>query len=192
MEWIANFKRAHLRDPTKTDMEVIKDQIDEFNFYNKKYILLKAKMIRQGLIQPKFDIQEPEASTTDKGAALQRRMTMTGMKFNAGGGGNFTSSKGFGALANAINGTETFFADPSLKKLKEDISMKEVQNQQLEDEIARLRYMLQDNVGENDIVLGLQKELDIKENYMKERDDEINNLIQEKLDIENEKLALKK
>jgi hypothetical protein len=126
MEWIANFKRAHLRDPTKTDMEVIKDQIDEFNFYNKKYILLKAKMIRQGLIQPKFDIQEPEASTTDKGAALQRRMTMTGMKFNAGGGGNFTSSKGFGALANAINGTETFFADPSLKKLKEDISMKEV------------------------------------------------------------------
>lgn len=152
-------------------MEVIKDQVDEFNFYNKKYILLKAKMIRQGLIQPKFDIQEePQAEATAGG--LQRRMTMTGMKFNPGGGANFNSTKGF-----AGNADTTFFADPSLKKLKEDISLKEVQNQQLEDEIARLRYMLQDNVGENDIVLGLQKELDIKENYMKERDDEINNLV---------------
>lgn len=51
--------------------------------------------------------------------------------------------------------------------------MKENQNRELEDQITRLRYILQDNVGENDIVIGLQKELDIKESQMKLRDDEI-------------------
>ena len=35
-----------MRDPTEADFETIKDQVNEFNFYNKKYILLKAKMIK--------------------------------------------------------------------------------------------------------------------------------------------------
>ena len=33
-------------------------------------------------------------------------------------------------------------ADPSLKKMREDIQVKEIKNQQLTDEIARLKYML--------------------------------------------------
>merc|ERR1712166_817717 len=82
--------------------------------------------------------------------------------------------------------------DPSLKKLKEDIGLKEVQNQQLADELKRLKYMLQDNVGENDVVSGLTKELNIKENEMKERDDEISGLIGEKKEIEDFKNALQK
>ena len=45
--------------------------------------------------------------------------------------------------------------------------------------------MLQDNVGENEIVAGLKKELDIKENYMQERDSEIVDLIEEKKKIED-------
>ena len=141
-EWIANFKRAHMKDPTRVDLEAIKESIDEYNFYNRKYVLLKAKMIRQGLIQPKF-IQTEESQQPP--SSMMRKVEMV--------------------------------SDPSLRKMKEDISVKEVQNQQLTDEIARLKYMLQDNVGENDVVNGLQKELGIKENQMKQRDTEINNLL---------------
>ena len=54
----------------------------------------------------------------------------------------------------------------------------------MKDEITRLKYMLQDNVGENVIVEGLQKELQIKENAMKERDDEIQALVDERNRIE--------
>jgi K+/H+ antiporter YhaU regulatory subunit KhtT len=52
--------------------------------------------------------------------------------------------------------------------------------------------MLQDNVGENEVVSGLTKELNIKENEMKERDDEISGLIEEKKEIEDAKNALAK
>jgi hypothetical protein len=62
----------------------------------------------------------------------------------------------------------------------------------MEDEITRLRYMLQDNVGENEIVGGLQKELEIKENQMKGRDDEISELIEERNRIEQEKIDMNK
>ena len=111
---------------------------------------------------------------------------MTGMKFGAAatkGPADFASTKGF---------ADAFIGDPSLKKLKEDIGLKETQNQQLADEIKRLKYMLQDNVGENEIVAGLKKELDIKEEYMQERDSEIVDLIEEKKDIEDAKIALEK
>tara|TARA_B110000285_G_C14920258_1_gene512231 strand:+ start:84 stop:245 length:162 start_codon:yes stop_codon:yes gene_type:complete len=53
-------------------------------------------------------------------------MTRTGMGFAAGlnkqntMAGDFASSKGF---------ADAFMGDPSLKKLKEDIGLKEVQNQ---------------------------------------------------------------
>lgn len=52
--------------------------------------------------------------------------------------------------------------------------------------------MLSDNVGENEIVAGLKKELDIKENYMQERDSEIVDLIEEKKEIEEQKIKLEK
>ena len=47
---MANFRRAHQREPDKADLETIKEQIDDFNHFNKKYILMKAKMIRQGVL----------------------------------------------------------------------------------------------------------------------------------------------
>ena len=37
---------------------------------------------------------------------------------------------------------KTFLGDPSIKKMKDDIRLKETQNSELEDEITRLRYML--------------------------------------------------
>lgn len=52
--------------------------------------------------------------------------------------------------------------------------------------------MLQDNVGDNVIVAGLKKELDIKEEYMQERDNEIVDLLEEKQQIEESKIALEK
>lgn len=62
----------------------------------------------------------------------------------------------------------------------------------MEDEIQRLRYNLMDKVGDNDVVIGLQKEVEIKEDLMKDRDEEIKSLIHEKATIENEKIALRK
>ena len=68
----------------------------------------------------------------------------------------------------------------------------EKQNVELEDEIQRLRYNLMDKVGDNDVVVGLQREVEIKEDQMKERDEEIKTLIDEKAAIENEKNTLRK
>ena len=120
-----------------------------------------------------------------RGFGFQKQMTRTGMGFASGinKGGDFASTKGF---------TDAFMGDPSLKKLKEDIGLKEQQNQELADELKRLKYMLQDNVGENEIVSGLTKELNIKEGNMKARDDEISGLIDEKKEIEDAKNALEK
>jgi hypothetical protein len=49
-----------------------------------------------------------------------------------------------------------------------------------------------DKVGDNDVVLGLQREVEIKEDLMKDRDEEIKNLIHDKATIENEKIAFRK
>ena len=46
IEWINKFKRAHKRDPTDMDLDVIREQIEDYNTSNNKYILMKAKMIR--------------------------------------------------------------------------------------------------------------------------------------------------
>ena len=73
-----------------------------------------------------------------------------------------------------------------------DAQQKEKKNIELEDEIQRLRYNLMDKVGDNDAVLALQKEVEIKESLMKDRDDEIKDLIEAKTVIENEKIALRK
>ena len=44
--WVADFKRVHERDPWSQDYQEIKEDMDEFAFYNKKYQLMKAKMVR--------------------------------------------------------------------------------------------------------------------------------------------------
>lgn len=86
---------------------------------------MKAKMIRQGVITPNFLARADNAAGQEgqPSAALQKRMTMTGMKFGAGVNKNaadFSSTKGF---------ADAFIGDPSLRKLKEDIGLKETQNQ---------------------------------------------------------------
>jgi predicted nucleic acid-binding Zn-ribbon protein len=115
-------------------------------------------------------------------------MTRTGFKFDARSdspapANAFMSTKGF---------QDAFLGDPSIKKLKDDIQQKEKQNMELEDEIQRLRYNLMDKVGDNEVVLGLQREVEIKEDQMKDRDEQLKALIDEKAIIENEKIALKK
>lgn len=115
-------------------------------------------------------------------------MSMTGFKFSQKSsklddGAHLSSTKGF---------HDAFLGDPSIKKLKEDILQKEKQNQELEDEIQRLRYNLMDKVGDNDVVHSLQREVQIKEDQMRDRDEEIKGLIGEKTGIEQEKIALRK
>ena len=109
------------------------------------------------------------------------------MKFaasiNKAGRADFGSTKGF---------ADAFMGDPSLRKLKEDIGLKETQNTQLADEIKRLKMMLSNNANDNEIVAGLTKELVIKGDQMQERDDEIVDLIEAKRDIEDSRIKLQK
>lgn len=189
IEWINKFKRAHKRDPTDQDLDAIKEQIADYNTSNNKYILMKAKMIRQGVI-PLNLVNKAKASEQPGPAAsaAQKRMSKTGFKFDARSDSPapataFMSTKGF---------QDAFLGDPSIKKLKDDISQKEKQNMELEDEIQRLRYNLMDKVGDNEVVDALRKEVEIKEDAMKDRDEEIKLLIDEKATIENEKITLRK
>lgn len=189
IEWINKFKRAHMRDPTDMDLDEIRDKIEEFDAQNRKYILMKAKMIRQGVIPPDL-VGKAKAAEAPAAAAsgLAPRASVTRSGFFPRGEAAapvnaFASTKGF---------QEAFVADPSIKKLREDIQQKEKKNIELEDEIQRLRYNLMDKVGDNDAVLALQKEVEIKESLMNDRDDEIKDLIEAKTVIENEKIALRK
>ena len=60
---------------------------------------------------------------------LQKRMTMTGMKFNqAMNESNMMGTTGYNAM-----GFGDVMGDPSIKKLKEEVALKETQNQELED-----------------------------------------------------------
>lgn len=68
-------------------------------------------------------------------------MTMTaGMGFGAAAM-QPNSSKGFGGLTGYTT-TDMTVGDPSLKKMKEEISIKEQKNQELTDEIKRLKFRL--------------------------------------------------
>ena len=51
--------------------------------------------------------------------------------------------------------------------------------------MKRLKYLIQDNVGDNEMNKDLLKELEIKESLMKERDNEINGLLSEKQEMED-------
>lgn len=124
IEWINKFKRAHKRDPTDHDLDEIREQIEEYNTSNNKYILMKAKMIRQGVIPLNLvtKAKMAEAPIPAVGAtAVQKRMSKTGFKFDPRSdspapANAFTSTKGF---------HEAFLGDPSIKKLKDDIQQKE-------------------------------------------------------------------
>lgn len=128
-------------------------------------------MIRQGVEKPNFskEMREQESKPQASAAAMQRRMTVTGMNFGkqAKMEGAMNSTKGFGFDV----------GDPSTKKLKEQIKIMEAKNAELEEQIVKLRYSLQENVGESEAVLELQKQLDIKEMQIKDRDDEIQQII---------------
>ena len=144
-------------------------------------------MIRQGVIPLNLVSKAKDAEQPAQPVGVQKAMSKTGFGFNprsdSPAPGAFMSTKGF---------QDAFLGDPSIKKLKDDIQQKEKQNMELEDEIQRLRYNLMDKVGDNDVVIGLQREVEIKEDQMKDRDEEIKALIDEKAIIENEKIALKK
>lgn len=187
IEWINKFKRAHKRDPTDQDLDEVREQIEDYNTTNNKYILMKAKMIRQGVIPLNLVTKAKNAEQPAPVAGVAKVMNRTGFKFDARSDSPapnaFLSTKGF---------QDAFLGDPSIKKLKDDIQQKEKQNVELEDEIQRLRYNLMDKVGDNDVVVGLQREVEIKEDQMKERDEEIKTLIDEKAAIENEKNTLRK
>lgn len=58
--------------------------------------------------------------------------------------------------------------------------------------MTRLRYSLQDKVGENEAIMALQTELEHKGDQVKDRDDEIQALVEEKEEIEREKAELAK
>ena len=145
-------------------------------------------MIRQGVIPLNLVTKAKNVEQPVPAAGVQKAMSRTGFGFNPRSdspapANAFMSTKGF---------QDAFLGDPSIKKLKDDIQQKEKQNMELEDEIQRLRYNLNVKVGDNDVVIGLQREVEIKEDQMKDRDEEIKALIDEKATIENEKIALKK
>jgi multidrug resistance efflux pump len=85
---------------------------------------------------------------------------------------------------------EIIVSDPSLKKMKEEIQSKESKNQELNDELKRMRQLIQDNVGDNEMNKDLLNELKIKEDLMNHRDSEINGLVSDKQQMENQKEEL--
>jgi hypothetical protein len=110
---------------------------------------MKAKMIRQGVIPLNLvgKAKAAEQATPQAPTAIQKAMSRTGFKFDprsdSPAPGAFMSTKGF---------QDAFLGDPSIKKLKEDITQKEKQNMELEDEILRLRHSLMGKVGDNEVV----------------------------------------
>lgn len=149
---------------------------------------MKAKMIRQGWIPHNLmgKAKEAEVATGATLADNLNAMRATSMKFSADPAAPvsaFSSTKGFQAA---------FLGDASIKKLKDDIVQKQKLNAQYEEEIQRLRYNLMDKVGTDEAVRSLHQEVEIKEQQMKVKDDEIEDLIHAKEAIENEKNQLKK
>ena len=95
------------RDPTTEELQNhIPSELDNFNSANKRYQLLKAKMIRQGLIAESELISKTKEKTQEEQAKtpIDSKMRATAFKFQDVG-------------------------DPSLNKLKEDIRQKEIQNE---------------------------------------------------------------
>lgn len=151
------------------DLNEIREQLNDYQYYNKRYILLKAKMIRQGVLESDFNElakkKETQLAMANTAVTFPNPQDNRPVTSQTGARGAFNSTKGFGEVGG--------FGDPSIKKLKEDIAQKERQNQELEDEITRLRYSLQDHVGDNELVATLHREIEIKQDLIKDRDDDI-------------------
>lgn len=81
-------------------------------------------------------------------------------------------------------------SDPSLRKMKEEIQQKDSKNQELNDEIKRLKEMIQDNLEGSEVNKDLLNELKIKEEMMVKRDQEITGLVSEKEQMEAQKQEL--
>lgn len=45
--WATDFRRVHGKDPERADYEEIEEEMKEYSFFNKKYTLMKAKLVRQ-------------------------------------------------------------------------------------------------------------------------------------------------
>jgi hypothetical protein len=54
IEWINDFKTKNGTDPTDEELDEIREQIEKYNLNNNKYISMKAKMIREGVIPYNF------------------------------------------------------------------------------------------------------------------------------------------
>eukprot|EP00347_Sterkiella_histriomuscorum_P020482 403337633 len=77
-------------------------------------------------------------------------------------------------------------ADPQMVALQNDIAtlkkeleIKEQRNQELQDQIKRLEEMIGQNIGENKILEGLQKEIEFQKSLLLDRDHKIDGLIQQ-------------
>lgn len=65
---------------------------------------------------------------------------------------------------------ETVYFDPSVKKMKEELSTMDEKNNELVQEVIRLKSMLKDSVNENEMNNELVNELHIKEELIAEKD----------------------
>lgn len=74
---------------------------------------------------------------------------------------------------------DSLIDEPSTKKMKEQLRLKDAKNKELEDEMFRLKLLLKEHVGENDIISHLQDEMKIRDNQMDDKSNEIKNLIEE-------------
>ena len=90
------------------------------------------------------------------------------------------------------NQGESFIDEPSVKKLKDQIRIKDAKNKDLEDEMFRLKLLLKEHVGENDIISHLQDEMKIRENQMEDRYNDIKNLMEENSKLEQNMQEMKK
>lgn len=45
-QWFTDFRKKNKREPTREEYTSIQEQLNEFDFYNKRYIVMKAKQIR--------------------------------------------------------------------------------------------------------------------------------------------------
>jgi DNA repair exonuclease SbcCD ATPase subunit len=81
--------------------------------------------------------------------------------------------------------------EPSVKKMKEDINNKDSKNQELSDEVNRLKSMLKDSVNENEMNFELLNEVKIKEEQLADKETELEDNQKVLKEVETEKTQLK-
>jgi hypothetical protein len=86
--------------------------------------------------------------------------------------------------------SQQVIADPSLRKMKEEIQQRDSKNQELNDEIKRLKGMVKESLDGSEVNKDLLNELKIKEEMMAKREEEIGVLVSEKQQMEGQKQEL--